>query len=47
MFFYFYSNYYLADTLAAIAIALITWATMLPLAIYSGHVLLQVRKNIY
>ncbi|CAB3996756.1 Zinc transporter 6 [Paramuricea clavata] len=36
-----YKNYYLADTLAAIAIALLTWATMLPLAIYSGHVLLQ------
>ena len=34
----------MADTLAAIAIALLIWGTMLPLAIYSGHVLLQVSK---
>ncbi|XP_038073288.1 zinc transporter 6-A-like [Patiria miniata] len=35
------NNYFVADTLAAICIALMTFGTMLPMSIYTGTILLQ------
>jgi len=37
-----YSEYYTADTWAAIWIAAMTWGTMFPMCVYSGKILLQV-----
>lgn len=34
-------NYYAADTLAAVSIALMTWGTMFPMSMYTGKILLQ------
>ncbi len=36
-----FSNYHIADTLAAISIALMTCGTMFPMSIYTGTILLQ------
>ena len=38
----FYSNYYSADTWAAVWIAVMTVGTMFPMSVYSGKILLQV-----
>jgi hypothetical protein len=37
---------YTVDTLMAVSIAAVTFATMLPMSIYSGKVLLQVRMSL-
>ena len=38
------SNYFAADTWAAVWIAIMTTGTMFPMSVYSGKILLQVCK---
>lgn len=40
-----FSNYFAIDTASAVAIALMTFGTMYPMSVYSGKVLLQVRRQ--
>lgn len=40
----FSSGSFIADSFCAIVTAVMMWATMLPLSIYSGQILLQVTK---
>ena len=39
-----HSNYFAADTWAAVWIAVMTCGTMFPMSVYSGKILLQVRN---
>lgn len=41
---FFASQSFIADSFCAIVTAFMMWATMLPLSIYSGQILLQVTK---
>ena len=43
----FLRNYYSADTLAAMLIAVMTIGTMFPMAVYTGKILLQVNLSAY
>ena len=42
---FFGSQSFIADSFCAIVTAFMMWATMLPLSIYSGQILLQVTKH--